>query len=35
MILKCVARCHCSVKVVQEKFVGLYTRRSLHEETKR
>ncbi len=32
MRLKCVARCRCSVKVAQEKVVGLYTRLSLHKE---
>ncbi len=32
MILKCVARFCRLVKVVQEKVVGLYTRRSSHEE---
>ncbi len=32
MILTCVACCHCSVKVAQEKVVGLYTLRSSHEE---
>ncbi len=30
MILKCIARCRCSVEVAQEKVIGLYTRRSLH-----
>ncbi len=27
MILKCVARCRCSVEVTQEKVIGLQTRR--------
>ncbi len=35
MILKCVARCCCSVKVAQEKVVGLYTHLSSHEEPER
>ncbi len=35
MILKCLARCQCSVKVAQEKVVCLYTRRSSHEEAER
>ncbi len=32
MILKCVDRCRCSVKVTQEKVLGLYTHQSSHEE---
>ncbi len=35
MILKCVALCHCSGKVAQEKVVGLYTHLSPHEEPER
>ncbi len=35
MILKCVALCRCSVKVVQEKVVGLYSRLSSHEQAER
>ncbi len=35
MILKSVAWCRCSVKVTQEKVVGLYTRLCLHEEAER
>ncbi len=35
MILKCVALCCCSVKVVQEKVVGLYPRLSSHEQAER
>ncbi len=34
MILKCVARCSCSVEVAQEKVVGLYPRLSSHEQAK-
>ncbi len=35
MILKCVARCRCSGKVVQEKVDCLYTRLSSHEDAER
>ncbi len=35
MILKCVARCRCSGKVVQEKVIGLYPRLSSLEQAER
>ncbi len=35
MILKCVARCHCSGEVAQEKVAYLYTRLSSHEDAER
>ncbi len=35
MILKCVARCRCSVKVAQEKVICLYPGLSSHEEAER
>ncbi len=32
MVLKCIARCRCSVKVAQEKVAGLYPHKSTPEE---
>ncbi len=35
MVLKCIARCRCSVKVAQVKVAGLYPHRSSPEEAER
>ncbi len=35
MVLKCIARCRCSGKVMQVKVAGLYPHRSSPEEAER